>query len=261
MQDPHSNQLPISSICGLSVLACTYRQTLDHVIELVQQQRGATIVTLNLEMVSRAWTSPDYLAILQDADMLTADGMPVVWASHFKANAVRIPERTAGSDLTADLLHAIDANKIAIIGGETPMQALEKLQISGREAIYIDSGIISLDPNAIKTIAQTLESRQIRLVFVALGVPKQDLFARAIRAHLPNLVCIGVGGTFEMIAGTKKRAPGWMQASGLEWFFRLALEPRRLWNRYLVRYWSGFGFLTADVFGWTQKSKKPSKAE
>jgi N-acetylglucosaminyldiphosphoundecaprenol N-acetyl-beta-D-mannosaminyltransferase len=256
MQAPERTCPPRSEICGLSVLACSYSEILGHLLELVEANQGATVVTLNLEMVSRAWTTPQYLESLKTADLLTADGMPVVWASHFKRGAVRIPERTAGSDLTGALLRQVSADQIAIIGGESPMIALEKLQIPDREQIFIDNGRISLEPEAIQQMADTLRDRGIRLVFVALGVPKQDDFAAAIRKLMPNLVCIGVGGTFEMIAGTKKRAPGWMQLSGLEWFFRLALEPRRLWNRYLVRYWSGFGFLTADVLGWTNRSRK-----
>lgn len=188
----------------------------------------------------------DYRRLLQSADTVIADGMPIVWATYFKPKALKIPERSTGSDLTQDLLQRVPANQIAILGGEEPQRALDKLQIPKREDVSIFDGIVKADAEWLGELVETWNSRDIRLIFLALGVPKQDHVAQILRELLPGVVLIGVGGSFELIAGHKRRAPVWMQLSGMEWLFRLAIEPRRLWYRYCVRYWMGLGFLTDD---------------
>jgi len=156
-----------------------------------------------------------------------------------------VPERVTGVEITQELLKRVPAEQIAIVGGEDPMKTLEFMGVTGREKILVDNGRISLEPEAIQQRAKELAGR--RLIFVALGVPKQDKLALALRELLPEATFIGVGGTFELLGGQKPRAPQWMQKSGLEWVFRVCAEPKRLWRRYFVEYWGGGFALLRDI--------------
>ena len=86
------------------------------------------------------------------------------------------------------------------------------------------------------------------MVFIALGVPKQDRLAVELRRRMPHLVLLGIGGTFEILGPQGSRAPRWMQKGGLEWLYRLFREPGRLWRRYLINYPQGVWFLIKDCF-------------
>jgi N-acetylglucosaminyldiphosphoundecaprenol N-acetyl-beta-D-mannosaminyltransferase len=174
--------------------------------------------------------------------------MPFVWVSRCKRGARPIPERTTGADISADLIVRFPASEIAIIGGVDPPQALEKLKVERRHEMFVFDGVVDMSPTGIEELCAKVREHGARLVFIALGVPKQDMVARVMREKLPEAVIIGVGGTFELIAGLKPRAPRWMQSSGLEWLFRLYVEPRRLWRRYLVIYWVGVLNIFADIF-------------
>lgn len=240
---------PTFDLCGFPVLATTYRGVIDAILERIQSGQGGWVVTINLEMISLSRRDPGYRQHLASADLRVADGMPIVWASHFKRGQPPVPERTAGIDLTIDLLHEIPTEKVAIIGGDDPIQGLQKIGLENPRAAFIYAGRVKFEPEFLDPLVNQILAHDSKLIFVALGVPKQDHFVQAVRSRIPGAVFVGVGGTFELMAGIKKRAPRWMQYSGLEWFFRLAIEPRRLWYRYLVRYWSGFGLLVADVLG------------
>lgn len=205
------------------------------------------MVTLNLEMVSRGRLDPAYRELLKSADLFIADGMPLVWGSKMKRGVPRIPERAAGADLTSDLIRLVPSEKIAIIGGKDPMQALLKLGIENPERAYIFNEKIDATPEAANAFAAELNQRGSQMIFVALGVPKQDRIAALLRERVEQGILVGVGGTFELIAGQLKRAPAWMRKAGFEWLFRLLQEPKRLAHRYLVVYWVGGFALAGDI--------------
>lgn len=232
-------------ICGYDLVVADRTACRELIKSRISQGQGAWIVTLNLEMVSRGAKQPEYRDLIMQSDLMYADGMPLVWGSKKKPGATPLPERVTGSDLTLKLLQEVDPNLIAIIGGENPEMALKHAEIPDFEKIYVDNGIISLEQEAVAKMVELLKDR--RLVFLALGVPKQDRLALALRPLLPEAILIGVGGSFELIAGIKPRAPLWMQNAGLEWLFRLLAEPKRLWHRYLVEYWAGVKALARDI--------------
>jgi N-acetylglucosaminyldiphosphoundecaprenol N-acetyl-beta-D-mannosaminyltransferase len=114
---------------------------------------------------------------------------------------------------------------------------------------YVFEGKVDLSEAQLSTFCTELAQRDVKVVFIALGVPKQDLLASLLRKRLPNLVLTGIGGSFEILGPGGGRAPAWMQQAGLEWFYRFGKEPARLWRRYLVSYPVGVWHLFKDFLG------------
>ncbi len=245
MMNDNLAELPRTMLCDLPVLALERDQVVELLRERVEAGLGTWVVTLNLEMVSRRERDPLYRELLNSADIHIPDGMPLVWASRRKKGAIPLPMRVTGSDVTGDLLRVVPPQFIAVVGGENPGKALETANIAEREKIFIDASYIKVDDESIKSLAHRLQGR--RLIFLALGVPKQDQVAIELRKLLPEASFIGVGGSFELLGLQKIRAPLWMQNAGFEWLFRLISEPRRLWKRYLVESWTGGFALINDI--------------
>jgi N-acetylglucosaminyldiphosphoundecaprenol N-acetyl-beta-D-mannosaminyltransferase len=208
---------------------------------------GAThqIATVNADFVIKAQDDPELRVILQEADMATADGMPLVWGA--KLLGVCLPGRVTGADLVPALagVAAEKGYSLYLLGGSpgVPDRAAETLR-SRYPGIRIVGAVSPpyasvLDIDA--ALIEDIRNAQPDILLVAFGNPKQEKW---IAMHAPELqvpVMIGVGGTLDFLAGVTRRAPEWMQRSGLEWLYRLAQEPRRLWRRYMVDL-VGFGY-------------------
>jgi N-acetylglucosaminyldiphosphoundecaprenol N-acetyl-beta-D-mannosaminyltransferase len=196
-------------------------------------------------MLARCARDASYRDLIRQADIITADGMPLVWASRYQNTG--IAGRTTGVDLVDAYLRAPEIPPYAIIGGQDPMATLERYEERAQSACrYIYDGRVDLSDGQLKEFAHSLEEQDVRTVFIALGVPKQDQLAVQLRARVPHLVVMGIGGTFEILGPSGGRAPAWMQVGGLEWLYRLSREPRRLWRRYLLSYPTGIGVLIKD---------------
>ena len=176
---------------------------------------------------------------LEGADMVTADGMPLVWLQH----RLGCPEaeRVYGPDVMRALCEKTANREIRHFfwGGlpgvaEQLAQKLQRaypgLQIAGLYSPPVEE--IGDSPNP--AVIERLNNANAQVVWVGLGSPKQDLWMSLYRPVLNAPLLIGVGAAFDFIAGTKPQAPHWMQRSGLEWLFRLSREPGRLWRRYLI---------------------------
>ncbi len=208
--------------------------------------QGGWVVTLNTEMLARMAREPDYGALLSLADLCVADGMPLVWASQRQPDRTcHIPERTTGVDLVDHLLRARRVPSFAIIGGRDPRATLAHRYPRAQQAcrFCFTGRVDGSDEQQIDHFAHQLERQDVRLLFLALGVPKQDELAVSLRERLPRVVIIGVGGTFEILGPQGARAPRWMRRSGLEWFYRFVREPGRLWRRYFLQYPAGIRYL------------------
>jgi N-acetylglucosaminyldiphosphoundecaprenol N-acetyl-beta-D-mannosaminyltransferase len=228
----------LDSISKVEVLGLpVWRVSTSELTELVKQWidsgDGHWIATLNLDYISRCKRDPEFDSLLRQADVFTADGMPVLWASRKLDPAFGSLGRTTGADLTPELIRAVEPSQIAIIGGVDPATALRALGKDPAEYFIFD-GKVELTDAWAREVACQISDR--RLILVALGCPKQEQMIGLMRPLLPRAVFIAVGGSFEMMAGIRPRAPRWMQKSGLEWLYRLGLEPRRLWRRYLIEY-------------------------
>jgi N-acetylglucosaminyldiphosphoundecaprenol N-acetyl-beta-D-mannosaminyltransferase len=198
--------------------------------QLLAQRRFAHVVTFGSEMAMLARRDSAYRDVVNSADLVVPDTIGVVYAARMLGMPVR--EQVAGIELVEHLCAtcAADGVKIFLIGGapgvaEEAGAALQArypaLQIAGTQHGYFsdadEAGIL-----------QRIRSSGARLVLVALGFPRQELWSRHHAAALGPVVCIGVGGSLDVLSGRVRRAPRVMRALGLEWLYRLASEPKRL---------------------------------
>jgi N-acetylglucosaminyldiphosphoundecaprenol N-acetyl-beta-D-mannosaminyltransferase len=213
--------------------------------EALADGRGGRIITPNIDILRRAQTDAGVRACLNDADLVVADGMPLVWAS--KLSGTPLPERVAGSSLIWSLSAGLgrDGRSIFVIGGvpgadgvadgatraaDRLAQQCPGLRVAG--TLCPDYGF-ETDPTAYAEFCAKVTGAQPDLVFVGLGFPKQEQVITRLRAGLPRSWFIGCGAAVNFVAGDIDRAPRWMQRTGLEWAHRLGTEPRRLASRYL----------------------------
>ena len=204
-----------------------------------QGRRAAFVATLNVDFVANAvsgWPfggNDELWGYLQHADFVTADGMPIVLLSKLLRRP--LPERVTGADLVPALCRrcAEEGLSVYVLGGnaEAVDAAFAKLNLPGLKVAGVDPAFVKLDQDQPEIVARINAARP-DLLFVALGNPKQELWMGRNAAKLDVGAMIGIGGTFNFIAGRVKRAPKWMQKSGLEWIYRIIQEPGRLWRRY-----------------------------
>ena len=211
--------------------------------EALADGRGGRIITPNIDILRQARAAGR--AYLDDADLIVADGMPLVWAS--KLSGTPLPERVAGSSLIRSLSTGLgrDGCSIFVIGGSpaTPSAADGAVRAAARLAADCPGLRIAgtlcpeydfeRDRAAYTEFRAAVRAAQPDLVFVGLGFPKQEKVITRLRAELPRTWFIGCGAAVNFVAGDIDRAPRWMQRTGLEWAHRLVSEPRRLASRYL----------------------------
>jgi N-acetylglucosaminyldiphosphoundecaprenol N-acetyl-beta-D-mannosaminyltransferase len=178
------------------------------------------------------------MGVMENAKLVTSDGMPLVWS--LRRGGFDYAERVSGPDLIAPLLELASKEEMPVYfygGSEKTATALGKavakefpdLRVAGCES----PPKLPLRPVVDPAVVERINSSGARVVFVGLGCPKQEFWMEAYSAHL-SAVLIGVGAAFDLTAGTLARAPLWMQRRGLEWLYRLIMEPRRLFKRYAV---------------------------
>ncbi len=195
------------------------------------------VCTVNLQFLVSARRRPAVAAVLRSAGLNVADGAPVLWISRLLGH--RLPGRVAGSDLVPALAgHAAAAGtRLFLLGGHDGVAAEAARQLVVRHPQLRVTGTLeppqaSLDQMPDDEIISRIAEAGADILLVGFGHPKQDLWIAANRHRLPVSVAIGVGGTFDLMAGRLRRAPAWARRSGLEWFYRFAQEPRRLGMRY-----------------------------
>jgi N-acetylglucosaminyldiphosphoundecaprenol N-acetyl-beta-D-mannosaminyltransferase len=224
----------------LAVDRVTFAEALDAIGALVAARRGGRVFTPNVDHVVMASTDERLRRAYAAVDLALADGMPVVWASH--VFGCPVPEKVSGSDLVPALMKRAEAEgwRVYLLGGADGVALASRrlrrahpgLRVVGTAAPRIDLGA----PDAQKReVIDDIRRAAPDLVIVGLGAPKQELWIDASARLLEPAVLLGVGASIDFIAGIKRRAPPWMSAAGLEWAYRLAHEPRRLFRRYLLR--------------------------
>ena len=237
-----------TKICGFDISTGSLKHHLDLVHARIADKSGAWIVTLNTEMLSRISGDQEYRDLLLQADVMVADGMPIVWTANRKNPSDKIEGRTTGVDLVEGLLSENNIAPYAIIGGVDPLTTIQQYPRAEDSCKFLFTGIVDLSEEQTSSFVTELKENEVQIVYLALGVPKQDKLALQLRAQLPHLILMGIGGTFEILSPSGGRAPEWMQNSGLEWFYRLTREPGRLWKRYIVNYPTGIKMLVKDYF-------------
>jgi N-acetylglucosaminyldiphosphoundecaprenol N-acetyl-beta-D-mannosaminyltransferase len=235
MTDPRAAES--RQILGVRVDATTYPDATRQILDWAHRGQSRYVCCASVNNIMEAHDSPEFRAVMNAADLVTSDGMPLVWL--LRLMGVRSAGRVYGPDLTRHVLRAAEVHNVpvAFFGGrETVLAALLRRVAAGHpklRIVYAESP--PFRPSTVDEDARTLDAianSGARIVFIGLGTPKQDRWMHAHRGKLPA-VMLGVGAAFDFLAGAKSQAPKWMQSSGLEWLFRLATEPRRLWRRYL----------------------------
>ncbi|MEO8050028.1 MAG: WecB/TagA/CpsF family glycosyltransferase [Acidobacteriota bacterium] len=230
---------PSRDILTVRVDVTSYADATARVIAWAQTSRSCYVCLATVNSIMEAHASREYQCAMRKADLVTSDGMPLVWV----LRGLGIPEasRVYGPDLTTSVLAAASKHSIPVgfYGGSE--QGLAKLiEKVGRLFPQLKIAYAYAPPFRVLTAAEdeivtrAIEDAGVRILFVGLGGAKQDYWMHEHHGRVSS-VMLGVGAAFDFIAGTKPQAPRWMQHSGLEWIFRLGTEPRRMWRRYLVR--------------------------
>jgi N-acetylglucosaminyldiphosphoundecaprenol N-acetyl-beta-D-mannosaminyltransferase len=217
------------SILGLPVDRVDMAGAVARVRLLVLENRTCQIVTLNSEIAMTAQEDRELAHVICQADLVVPDGIGIVWGSRVLGSP--LPERVAGFDLMQELLVcAADHHWPVFFLGAEPGVAEEaakcaKSRLPGLIVAGTHHGFFGEEEEA--SVINEVNSTNARLVFVGMGAPRQDFWIAKNKTNILAAICIGVGGSFDVLAGKVKRAPDWMGRYGLEWLFRLACEPAR----------------------------------
>ena len=239
------------SIVGTPISTTTAEDVLD-LLESRPPDTAAIIVFCNVHSVMTARKDPSVATALLAADIAAPDGMPIVWG--LRAAGCTAQTRVDGPSFMQRALKAGVARGWSHFFYGSTDDTLTRL----REAVRRDTPgadiVGSYSPpfrtpaeEDITVAAEMINESGADLVWVGLGMPKQELWMHAIRPLVPGVALLGVGAAFDFIAGTAARAPDWMQSSGLEWLHRLYREPRRMWRRYLVNNPVYLALLAKDI--------------
>ena len=229
--------LPVADV---AVDIVTEGEAVELVVSAALDGRGGLIVTPNVDHLRQIAGGSWLGSVYAEADLVVADGMPLVWASRLLGEP--LPERVAGADLLLSLTEAAAGNGLSIyLLGGTPGAAEEAaerfsqrwpdLKIAGTACPPFG---FERRPGGVDEVCERIAAAAPDIVFTALGAPKQDYLNLQLRRRYPSAWYLGVGAAVDMAAGNVRRAPEWAKRSGTEWLFRLAQEPGRMARRYLV---------------------------
>ncbi len=219
---------------GVEIDAVGEREALARIAALVASGRPALMVVVNASKLSLASRDPELRRIIRRADLVTADGMSVVWGA--RALGARLPGRVTGIDTMEALVGEAAARGWRVFFLGATREALDlavatlRARHPGLEVAGTHDGYFA---GREAEVAALVRDARPHLLFVAMGSPAQERFLDRFLDEMGAGFSLGVGGSFDHVAGLVRRAPVWMRRAGLEWLHRLLSEPRRLWRRYL----------------------------
>jgi UDP-N-acetylglucosamine 2-epimerase (non-hydrolysing) len=253
--------LPPRHAQRIEVLGCpvdnlSMEETLEAVERMVAAGGAHQHVVVNADKVVKARRDPELRRIIRECDLINADGMPVVWASHLLGRPLK--ERVAGIDLFEALMARAAARgwRVYLLGAREEVlkrvRAAFEQRHPGIRIVGTRNGYWRPDEEA--GVADAIRDARPQLLFVAISSPKKEQFLGRWREHMQVPFAMGVGGSFDVAAGVLTRAPRWMQHTGLEWFHRFLQEPRRMFRRYFVHDMAFFAMLAAGLFARWKKA-------
>lgn len=218
----------------------TMDEAINKIDELIINKKPSYVVTPNVDHIVKLEDDREFVEVYKEADLILTDGMPLIWISKLKKNP--IIEKISGSDLFPEVckLASKKGYKIFLLGAaegvaakaaENLISKYDKLNIVGT---YSPSYGFEKDQLEIKKIIGMVNEANPDILAVGLGAPKQEKFLYMYRKQLNVPVSLAIGASIDFEAGNIKRAPEWMQRSGLEWAYRLGKEPKRMFKRYFV---------------------------
>ncbi|MFZ1028815.1 MAG: WecB/TagA/CpsF family glycosyltransferase [Limnoraphis robusta] len=227
--------LPSKRVLSSAITALRFEDQMETILHWASRHESRMVCVANVHMVMEAYWQPKFAQILHNADLVTPDGMPLVWM----LKKMGVPQdRVAGMDILLRLCQLAPSYDVSVffLGSETHIlqniehrliQDFPKLQVAGFRSLPFRP----LNPAEDEAVIQEINDSGAGIVFVSLGCPKQERFMAQHRGKI-KAVMIGVGAVFPIYAGLLTRAPIWVREAGLEWFYRLVQEPTRLWERY-----------------------------
>jgi N-acetylglucosaminyldiphosphoundecaprenol N-acetyl-beta-D-mannosaminyltransferase len=242
--EPPASEVASASLTErIELLGCPFDPiTEDDTVELVFQwcrapeRRSHHIITVNVAILMMARDDDELTNAIEKADLVVVDGKPLVWTSKWLGS--KVPEKVSGVDLMRRLLEAGNERGLSIFLLGTTQERLDVLERVIR-AKYPNVTIAGTRNGYFKRPDYAAVTKQIReakadLLLVGMPAPFKEVWCEEFREELDTPAILGVGGAFDVLAGFVPRAPRLMQEAGLEWAWRLAMEPRKLWKRYLV---------------------------
>lgn len=225
------------SILDVHINPTSYGAVTKTVIGWAARCESRYVCVANVHMVMEAHDSPEFMDVINKADLVTTDGMPLVWMLRLKGYPDQ--QRVYGPTLMLHVLEAAVSENLPVgFYGSSP-EVLRSLITKMQERFPSLRVAYSFSPPFQEMIrledaeiVDSINASSARILFVGLGCPKQEKWMAEHRGKV-NAVMLGVGAAFDFHAGLKSQAPAWMQKIGLEWLYRLVTEPRRLWRRYL----------------------------
>lgn len=224
------------------LLDCAFdRMTLPDAVERCVQwclapRAPHTVITVNAAILCMMRSDPELRESCRSGDLIVADGMPVVWTSRLAG--LPLPERVAGVDLMGELLEAASQKRLSVYFLGARREVVSELvrrcgsRYPGLQVAGFRDGYFG--PGEHEAVVEDIRRAGPHLLFVGMPSPFKETWCERHRRALDVPVIMGVGGSFDVLAGYVRRAPRLLQSMGLEWCWRLAMEPRKMWKRYLV---------------------------
>jgi N-acetylglucosaminyldiphosphoundecaprenol N-acetyl-beta-D-mannosaminyltransferase len=229
---------PSFNVTGVRVDAVTMQEAISRLKWWIGDGRQSEYVAVTgMHGISEALKDPNFREILKQAGLVVPDGMPLVWLARWHTRPLR--RRVTGSELMETFCRETGSKYRHFFYGGAPGVAEGLARVLQERYGIVVAGVYAppfrpLTQNEERELEEAVKAAAPDILWVGLSTPKQERWMHAHRNTLRVPVMLGVGAAFDMNSGKLKRAPLWMQCAGLEWFYRLAVEPRRLWRRYLI---------------------------
>ncbi len=231
---------PTVKLAGFDFANISAAQCVELIVNERQQGRGGWVLTANTDFLRQAHVDASLRTLYQRADLVVADGMPVIWASRLQGTPLT-QGRVCGSDLIYSLPAACERAGLSIflLGGVDDVAERTEAILAARHPRLRIAGKYSppfgfeKQPDQYAAMHAAIREARPDIVLVALGAPKSERLVQELRPSAPDAWWLGVGASFEFASGARRRAPVLMQRTGTEWLFRMAQDPKRLIRRYL----------------------------
>lgn len=237
-------------IMGCSIDNLNMQETLQRVEGFIASGRAHQHVVVNVDKLVKAQSDHELRRIINECALVNVDGMPVVWASRILGRPLK--ERVAGIDLFESLMEraATKGWRVYLLGAREEIVSTVKIKYEEKYRGLVIAGYRNgyWDAGDDAAVAETIRAARADVLFVAISSPKKEQFLGQYQALMKVPFAMGVGGTFDVAAGRIRRAPEWMQRSGLEWLFRFLQEPRRMFRRYFIEDMAFFGLLAKELW-------------
>ncbi|MDQ1020524.1 WecB/TagA/CpsF family glycosyltransferase [Streptomyces afghaniensis] len=241
------------TVCGLPVHPLTLQASVTAAEALIATGGPHQHVVLNAAKVVKAHDDPELARIIRSCSLVNADGQSVVWAGRLLGSP--LPERVAGIDFMLALWSSAARNRyrVYLLGAE-PEVVAETARIAAARGVEVVGHRDGYwDDSEEEGVVAAVRATRPDILFLAVPSPRKEYFLARRHNDLGCALVVGVGGSFDVVAGLRSRAPRWMRRAGLEWFHRMVQEPRRMFLRYAV---GNARFIALTAAHWTRRGER-----